>query len=141
MVRAWVRTVRAAASKTRWLATVVAWFSMTRAEARVSTSWLKVTWACPPGEVSQRRDGSAARAWAGAAVRAAGAVRAVRGAGAAVWWWVVLQPASRAMAARARAPVRRVVFMVSSSGLLFRAGEFSLGRGGSGTVRRKVARR
>gem|GEM_PF-2099105 len=57
----------------RWLAAVVAWFSMTRAPARVSMSWLRVTWACPPGLVSQRSDGSAARAWAGAAaVRAAG---------------------------------------------------------------------
>ena len=52
---------------------MVAWFSMTRAPARVSMSWLRVTWACPPGLVSQRSDGSAARAWAGAAaVRAAG---------------------------------------------------------------------
>src|SRR5579859_6690580 len=105
MVRAWAATVRAAASKIRWLAVVVAWFSMTRALARVSTSWLKVTWAWPPGEVSQRRAGSAARAWAGAAA-------GVRGAGAVVWWVVRPQPARRAMVASA--PARLVSFMSSS---------------------------
>src|SRR5580658_757831 len=137
MARAWVATVRASASKTRWLATVVAWFSMTRAEARVSTSWLRVTWAWPPGLVSHRSAGSM-RAWAGAAaVRAAG----VPVAGVVVWWVVRLQPETR-RAVAARAPARRVSFMVSSGlWLPFRADRFSLGCGGSGTVRRNVAGR
>ena len=52
ILSAWARTVRASASKIRWLATVGAWASICRAPARVSTSWLKVTWAWPPGEAS-----------------------------------------------------------------------------------------
>src|SRR5579863_10268039 len=120
MVRASVRTVRASASKIRWLATEPTWFSMTSAPARVSTSWLKVTWAWPPGEVSQRRAG-ATRAWAGAAawVRVAGGGGGGGGwgggggggGGAAVWWVVRLQPETR-RAVAARAPARRVSFMV-----------------------------
>jgi hypothetical protein len=32
-------------------------------------------------------------------------------------WWLIPQPASRATEARARAPARRVSFMMSSSGV------------------------
>jgi hypothetical protein len=57
MVRAWAHMARASASKMSWLATVPDWFSMSRAPARVSTSSLKVTWACPPADSSQASDG------------------------------------------------------------------------------------
>ena len=106
---AWAWTVRASASKIRWLATVGAWASISRSPARVSTFWLKVTWAWPPEEASHRTAGSAgavavAALWVGVVWVAAVWVVTVWVSGAAAWW-VTAHPDRIAMAAAAAAAV------------------------------------
>jgi hypothetical protein len=138
--------VRAAASKARWLATVGAWSSTSRAAARVSTSVLKVTWAWPPAEASQPSEGSAAglvsaTSWVLARCALAWWVPA---------WWLALvvtavavmpeAMASAAMVAAALVILMTCPLFVSCSCFQLLT-NLSFGLGSSGPVPHWVARR